>query len=230
MRTKLPIFIAFLLGSFMAVAYFVDREAISWVGTIYGELNQYNIVLVQFVLYLGVFTLLIRHAKKIYDRSGGAFYSLVVIFSALAVSYIGLFLTQRNAQTDEFSLGENLQFQWVFDYFQVPLAATMFSLLAFFVASAAYRAFRARNLESTLLLLAAALVMIGRVPLGDEMMSTLESWNPEQNTVLSQVGAWIMDIPNGAGKRAITIGVGLGIASTAIKIVFGIERTYMGRG
>ena len=208
----------------------MDREAVAWVGTIYNELNQYNIVLVQFVLYLGVFTLLIRHAKKISDRREGAFYSMVVILSALGVSFIGLFLTGRNADTGEFSLGENSQFQWFYDNLYVPLDATMFSLLAFFVASAAYRAFRARNLESTLLLVAAALVMIGRVPLGDEVVSTIAFWNPEHNTVLSQVGAWIMDIPNGAGKRAITIGVGLGIVSTAIKIVFGIERTYMGRG
>ena len=44
------------------------------------------------------------------------------------------------------------------------------------------------------------------------------------------IAEWILDIPNTAAKRAITIGIGLGMTATAIKIIFGIERTYMGSG
>ena len=47
---------------------------------------------------------------------------------------------------------------------------------------------------------------------------------------LPAIAEWILDIPNTAAKRAITIGIGLGMTATAIKIIFGIERTYMGSG
>ncbi len=221
MKTKLPLTIAFLTGIFMAFSYFVQRDNVDWVRIIYEELNQNNIVIGVFVLYLGVATLIIKHAKNIRDKSPDSIYSWIVILSTFVVSWIGL------AQTKGDSIGTNDNFQWVFNNFQVPLSATMFSLLAFFVASAAYRAFRARNTEATLLLIAAAIVMIGRVPIGAVISDAL---NLTGSFSLPAIAEWILDIPNTAAKRAITIGVGLGMTATAIKIIFGIERTYMGSG
>ena len=221
MKTKLPLVIAFLTGIFMAFSYFVERDNVDWVRIIYEELNQNNIVIGVFVLYLGVATLMIKHAKNIRDKHSDSSYSWIVIASAFVVAWIGL------AQTEGDSIGTNDNFQWVFNNFQVPLSATMFSLLAFFVASAAYRAFRARNTEATLLLIAAAIVMIGRVPIGAVISDAL---NLTGSFSLPAIAEWIMDIPNTAAKRAITIGVGLGLTATAIKIIFGIERTYMGSG
>jgi len=221
MKIKLPLAIAFLTGIFMAFSYFVERDNVDWVRIIYEELNQNNIVIGVFVLYLGVATLIIKHAKNIRDKDSDSIYSWIVIASAFAVAWIGL------AQTEGDSIGTNDNFQWVFNNFQVPLSATMFSLLAFFVASAAYRAFRARNTEATLLLIAAAIVMIGRVPIGAVISDAL---NLTGSFSLPAIAEWIMDIPNTAAKRAITIGVGLGMTATAIKIIFGIERTYMGSG
>jgi hypothetical protein len=114
---------------------------------------------------------------------------------------------------------EATSFGWLYDYVFVALQGTMFSLLAFFVASAAYRAFRARTPEATVLLLAAILVMWGRVPLGEYLVSGV-----------GQVAQWIMSVPNTAAQRGILIGVSLGGIATSIKIICGIERSYLGEG
>ena len=63
-------------------------------------------------------------------------------------------------------------FKWMFTFMVAPMQATMFALLAFYVASASYRAFRIRNFEATLLLVSGIIIMIGRVPLG----SSISSW------------------------------------------------------
>jgi hypothetical protein len=114
---------------------------------------------------------------------------------------------------------EGTPFGWLYDNVLVPLQGTMFSLLAFFVASAAYRAFRARTLEATVLLLAAIVVMWGRVPLGEYLIP----W-------IGGVSDWIMNVPNTAAQRGILIGVSLGGIATSIKIICGIERAYLGEG
>jgi hypothetical protein len=111
----------------------------------------------------------------------------------------------------------NYFYRAFFDNIMIPIQATMFSLLAFYIASAAYRAFRARTLLSSILLVAALIIMIRFVPLG-----------PISDGV-SALSGWILKVPNMAAKRAIFIGVGLGMVATAVKVLLGVERGYMGR-
>ena len=99
----------------------------------------------------------------------------------------------------------------------------MFALLAFFVASASYRAFRARNVESTMLLVAAFVLMLGRVLISD----WISGWLPE-GYMLGDLADWVMDFPQTAGQKAIMIGIALGVASSALRVILGLERAYMG--
>ena len=102
----------------------------------------------------------------------------------------------------------------------VPMEATMFALLAFYIASASFRAFRARNVEATLLLVAAS---------ADHDRRACR-WASSSSPGFTDVQQWIMEFPNTAAKRAIMIGVGLGISATALKLMLGIERAYLGKG
>ncbi len=116
-------------------------------------------------------------------------------------------------------------FFWLFSYVLRPLDATMFSLLAFFIASAAFRAFRARNAEATLMLVAACLVMLGLTPPFVELWNTSVPALPGFPTAVKD---WILDTPNMASRRAILLGVGLGAIAQSFRIILGLERTYLG--
>jgi hypothetical protein len=112
---------------------------------------------------------------------------------------------------------EGRVFTWIYDNVFDPCNSTLFALLAFFIASAAFRAFRARNVEAGLLLGSAILVMLGSMPL----MSHL--W-PD----FLDIRDWIVDIGNNSGRRAIMIGAALGAIVTGLRIVLGIERAHLG--
>jgi hypothetical protein len=112
--------------------------------------------------------------------------------------------------------------KWIYDSLYSPMQSTLFALLAFFVASAAFRAFRIRTVEAGLLAVAALIVMLGRVPLGDQMTGFLPA--PLR---LGAIQQWIMDWPQNAAKRAILIGAALGVMATGLRVILGIERSYL---
>lgn len=105
---------------------------------------------------------------------------------------------------------------WVFLHVLSPLYATMYGLVAFFITSAAYRAFRARTPEAVLLLAAAVVVLVGDTPLGSVWPG------------LGQLAGWLLHVPVTGAYRAIQIGATLGALATGLRVVLGIERTHLG--
>ncbi len=106
---------------------------------------------------------------------------------------------------------------YVFEYMIKPMQSTMFSLLAFFVASAAFRAFRAKSFEATILLVTAFIVMLGRVPIGTSIWPGFAG-----------ISEWILSTVNMAGSRAITLGAAVGATAACLKIILGLETRYLG--
>lgn len=117
-------------------------------------------------------------------------------------------------------------FWWMYEYAFKPLTATMFAMLAFYVASAAFRAFRAKNVEAALLLGTAFIILLGRTFAG----VLLTSWMPEALSGLriERLTVYIMQVFNTAGSRAIMIGISLGVVSTSLKVLLGVDRSYLG--
>jgi len=122
-------------------------------------------------------------------------------------------------QVVPFIRGFKISLQQLYEGILVPCGSTMFAMLAFYMCSAAYRAFRMRNLHAGVLLVSAFLVMLGQIPLATAFIPGLH-----------ELRQWILDVPNLASKRGIMIGVGLGAAATSFKIILGIERAWLGGG
>ena len=134
-----------------------------------------------------------QHAVKIRRKEAGWGYSFVLYAGMLGTIAVGLL-----ANGKESADGGMTAFGWVYSFMMVPLQGTMFAILAFFIASAAYRSFRARSREAAVLLVAAIIVMMGRVPLGEYLIP-----------LSGDVSQWILNVLNASVRRAILIGVSL---------------------
>src|SRR5450756_2214858 len=86
------------------------------------------------------------------------------------------------------------QYQTLYTGIMTPGGSTVTALLAFFIASAAVRTFRARNLESTLLLITAIILMLSNVTIGNAISQYIPA-----------VGNWLTNVPNATAQRGWSI-------------------------
>jgi len=210
-KRHLPLAITFVMGITFALQYYVPHPVSEAAITAVSKWMQ---IISGFALLLGIASLFHMHAVKIRRQAAGWGYSLVLYGAMLGTMVVG-FGSHGETKVD----GAQTAFGWLYDYTMVPLQGTMFSVLAFFVASAAYRAFRARSREASVLLLSAVIVMVGRVPLGQVLLPW--AWDVTQ---------WLMNVINSAVRRAILIGVSMGSVALSVKIILGKERSYLGGG
>lgn len=230
MKRQVPLVLCFLFGIVMILTEFSPHSDSQ---ELYKEVSKWGLVIGPFTLVIAVMTLIQTHWTRISRRAEYWRYSLVVFAGMIVMVIVGVPVPPYlNAipflQESGISFGpQGSTFEWLFEYVQVPMDATMFSLLAFFIASAAYRAFRARTFEATLLLISALIVMMGNVPIGDYIWNTVMGETPWADGT-SWARQWILDNPNLAARRGIILGVALGVISQSIRIILGIERSYLG--
>lgn len=185
-------------------------------------------ILAVFAFILGAGSLLHTHVTKLIARRDGWTYSVVTLVSFTFVLVIGLLKLGGPAGLTGDVAGPDTWLTWVFDWIYDPLKSTVYALLAFFVASAAYRAFRLTSVEAGVLLAAAFIILLGRTPLG----VTLTSWLPDALHFLriDQLSLWLMKVPNTAGWRAVLIGIALGTVSMSLRLILGLERNIFAGG
>jgi hypothetical protein len=211
LRRQVPLLITMITGLIFAAQYYVPHPASEQLLT---SVTKWLQIIGGFALVLGITSLFHLHAAKIRRQEPGWGYSLVLYGGIVGTVLIGMW----NGGKETIN-GAMTAFGWVYSYTLVPLQGTMFAILAFFIASAAYRSFRARSREAAVLLVAAVIVMMGRVPLGEYMLPAS-----------GDLSGWILNVLNAAVRRAILIGVSLGAIALSFKIIFGVERSYLGGG
>lgn len=230
MKRLVPLWITAVAGVVLIFSYYIPfTQGWGEHATIWFD------ILAGIAFILGGGNILKVHLKKISDRVAGWGYSGILLASFLTMLFVGLLKigVAPNPEHPEIAWSGTYNemgspFWWLYEYAFKPLQATTFALLAFYIASAAFRAFRAKNIEAILLLGTAFIILLGRTFAG----VVLTDWMPEALSGLriEELTVYIMQVFNTSGTRAIIIGIALGIASTSLKVILGVDRSYLGGG
>lgn len=220
-KRTIPLILVFTLGLAGFVAEYIPHPA---AGVFREEISSWLRIASGFGLFIGIYSLLHMHVGRIRRRTPGWGYSGFVFLGAAGMIAMGLYNGGVGPMRPA-PAGTVTMFEHGYNFVYVPCTATIFSILAFFMASAAFRTFRARTFSAFLLLAAAVVVMFGRVPVSE----VCGGWFGHPN-FFSNAADILMEYPNTAAQRGVLLGVSLGAIAQSLRILFGIERSYMGGG
>ena len=209
-RIEIPIALTIIATLLQVIPYYFEIPALESAANTAGN---GVLIIVACATFVGVISILQVHGKRIQRQSEGWYYSILVVGFTVIMSVTGLPLPEVGLSVN------NSVYNWLFTNVQTPLGSTMYSILAFFITSAAFRAFRARNLESSIVLVAGTIMVMSNAPL-------ITNYAP----FIADIALWIRSYPNMATMRGVMIGAALGSIALAVRTLMGIERGYLRGG
>jgi hypothetical protein len=166
------------------------------------ELKSWGILLSAFALGLAAIGLFQLHATRIAKRRAEWPYSTVLLLGMIWFGLVGTVMG-TSSPTYTFAYRSLLQ----------PTGNAVFSMLMFYIVTAAYRSFSIGKWQSLTILMAAAFIMLGSVPIGEAVWGKIPA-----------ISGWILRVPNTAGQRGIIIGASIGGIAAALRAALGLER------
>ena len=187
MKKEIPVAITLILAIlYVAANYFTG---VGFLDAAKERLDRWYLVVAAWAVLVGSINLSQIHGRRISQRREGWVFSVWLLICLFGMMFFGIFIAKNASHPG-----------WTFLYNQLiaPMNATVYSTIVFYIGSAAYRAFRVRSPEASVLLITALIMMLGRVPLGRMLLGG--------HPALSQMADWILNVPNAAGMRSIHIG------------------------
>jgi len=229
-RRPLMSLVVFIAGLFYALEFFLPTRAVTAPN---GTVSQENFltpliptiitplaqILAALILGLGLFSLAHVHGSNVARKRPGWINSLALLIAAAAMLVIGLW---SRANTNQHP-GIDQLYNHLFNGVYQNLDAAMFSLIAFFILSAAYRAFRIRSIESSILMASALIVLLG-LSFGVLVTNSVPEDGFAHNFRVETWSRWLLEVINIPTQRAIDFGIGLGGLAMGLRLWLGIER------
>ncbi|HUT74799.1 MAG TPA: hypothetical protein VM221_08195 [Armatimonadota bacterium] len=238
-KKRVVVFMTFVAGLFYTLEFYLpEKSAIFFwrpshtnpFTPMLDPVGAATSVIFGFTFFLGAFSLSLVHGKHIAARRPGYYNSIAFFVAFAAMAAFGLwqaYAPKAILVHDHWGL-RNLSVRQVYDYLfistYVPLGAALFSVLAFYMATAAFRAFRVRSAEAGFMMVAAFICMLGQVPLGMWVTHHLPMTGPLSHLRTEAIANWILGVFSMAGLRAVGFGILVGGLAMSLRLWLNLER------
>lgn len=202
--------IAIVVALLMFADFFLGYEPFK-IGA--ATLQTWASIITNIALGLGVINLLRSNSVNVMRRKEETWpFSLwlIILFAATFLFGISGYITTGVADN-------NLQYNWIFNNVYVSLGQTLYAITAFYIFSAAYRAFKARTIDATLILVSGILVMLTNAPVGEAIWSGFPT-----------MGRWLLDYGQVPSMRTFLIVGALGLLAYGFRALLGKEPGFFG--
>lgn len=199
--------ISVLIVSFLLVfvPYFVPWGPLDWFS---GKLMTIAAVTNAFTIVIAVYSQLRRSGRFINEKRKGWVYHIYLLI-LLAIMTLSGFVFGQHAGA----------YQWLLMAVVTPLSSVIYGILAFYMASAGARAFRARSPHAALLLIAGFVVLLYQAPLTGAVFPGIEG-----------ASTYLTDTFGMAVSRMFSISVCIGAIVLGVRMLTGREVAFLGFG
>ena len=194
----------------MFLEYFFFAEGWAFAET----LRTWAVIVFNISLGLGAFQLIRAHSMKVQRKRRNWAFSVWLIF-AFAV----MLLTGFAGYATTGQMTSNTIYNWLFNNVYTPLGATLYPITGFYIFSAAYRAFRARNVDAALMLIAGCFVILSNAPVGEAIWPGFAT-----------IGEWFRFTGQVPGMRTFAMVGALGMIAYGFRALLGKERGFYAGG
>lgn len=208
-KRELVFIVTGVVALVMMLDYFFGKNipGLSGSGGIAGQLQTWALIIQLMAIGLGAINLIQVHYRQISRKTDMAIYSIIFMVFFAFLMLLGLYKL--------FTGVELYPYTWIFANVYTSLGTTLYAITGFFVFSAAYRAFRARNVDAAILLIGGCFVLLANAPIGEVLWSGFPL-----------IGNWFNNVGQIPGMRAFTVVGALGLLAYGFRALIGKERGF----
>lgn len=208
-KRELVFVITGVVALVMMLDYFFGTNipGISGAGNLASTLQTWALVIQLMAIGLGAINLVQVHYRQISRKSPMMVYSVSFMVFFAFILIMGLYKIGTGV--------ELYPYTWVFSNVYTSLGATLYAITGFYIFSAAYRAFRARNIDAAILLIGGIFVLLANAPIGEVIWSGFPL-----------IGNWFNNVGQVPGMRTFTIVGALGLLAYGFRALIGKERGF----
>lgn len=200
MRRSLPAAILGIVGLLLVVDFAVINPALADTAD---ALLELVVLLAAAAAVAGAVALGLRHWRGVMERREGWLGSLALLAAMAVVLLAGAYPGSQGAADPAV--------RWIVGAVLTPLIASIFALIFVFLLVAMGRGVALRRTETSVMLVAAAVVIVLLLPIGGLLGDRL-----------AVAAGWVLAVPVGGVFRGLLVGTGIVVAVHAVRILLSL--------